>query len=106
MEFAAPSALRTHQLVHSAERRFACTMCDAKFAQPCNLTRHVGDTHKDGRRFSCSICAATFTRKESLEYHANIHLGLRPFVCTHAGCGAGFRSLCVLRKHAAVHGPP
>ncbi|XP_065083131.1 zinc finger and BTB domain-containing protein 14-like isoform X1 [Ochlerotatus camptorhynchus] len=46
----------------------------------------------------CDFCGAS-VRPESVESHKNRHLGVRPYVCSVAGCGLTFLSRYLLSRH-------
>nr|KAJ3419578.1 hypothetical protein HK105_006784 [Polyrhizophydium stewartii] len=61
--------------------------------------------HDPGRyRFPCTLCDRKFTRRYNLEAHLHAHQNMRPFQCTHAGCGEAFVRKYDLTRHVdAVH---
>jgi uncharacterized Zn-finger protein len=62
--------LRSHTLTHTRETPHQCQMCDKKFRNGSNLTRHLG-THTGERPHNCTDCSATFADKSSLQVHQN-----------------------------------
>ncbi|KAL2912481.1 hypothetical protein HK105_208053 [Polyrhizophydium stewartii] len=55
-------------------------------------------------RFPCTLCDRKFTRRYNLEAHLHAHQNMRPFQCTHAGCGEAFVRKYDLTRHVdAVH---
>lgn len=52
---------------------------------------------------SCSVCEKVFKRKEHLNQHMKLHLGLRPFCCDEAGCNKSFSRKEHLMRHVVSH---
>lgn len=52
---------------------------------------------------SCSLCQKVFKRKEHLNQHMKLHLGLRPFTCTESGCNKSFSRKEHLMRHVISH---
>uniref|UniRef100_A0A8C7JJT4 C2H2-type domain-containing protein n=1 Tax=Oncorhynchus kisutch TaxID=8019 RepID=A0A8C7JJT4_ONCKI len=50
----------------------------------------------------CAYCGRVLSSTASLESHASLHTGKRPFVCS--ACGKDFPILKGLNRHACVHG--
>ena len=49
------SKLIRYYRTHTGEKRFACLVCDRKFAQKIHLVWHQA-THSEVRSFKCFIC--------------------------------------------------
>nr|XP_046183471.1 zinc finger protein 135-like [Oncorhynchus gorbuscha] len=51
---------------------------------------------------ACADCGRVLSSTASLESHASLHMGKRPFVCS--ACGKDFPNLKGLNRHDRVHG--
>lgn len=45
-------------------------------------TEILNKSNNKKKSFSCEICKKEFTRNSSLQTHMNIHLNVKPYVCT------------------------
>ena len=74
--FVYKSALESHRLVHSSERRFRCSLCDKRYKQLSGLYSHQSVKHTDrSQRFVCNDCHYTFVDYRNLRMHEfNQHL--------------------------------
>lgn len=52
---------------------------------------------------SCNVCDKVFKRKEHLNQHMKLHLGLRPFSCVEPGCNKSFSRKEHLMRHVVSH---
>ena len=55
--------------VHEGKKPFKCNLCDASFAEKCNLKKHVSTVHEGKKPFKCDICKADFTSKQIMNTH-------------------------------------
>ena len=60
------------------------------------LTQNI---HKRVKTFE--YCEKSYSCKSALDYHKNIHNGIKPFKCTE--CGRSFASKNNLQGHVRIH---
>ncbi|KAJ0051239.1 hypothetical protein NL108_016547 [Boleophthalmus pectinirostris] len=134
MRFTFPSKLKRHEKVHrgypcaeegcafvgktwtefTAHRRgqhrtrFSCEECSRTFKDQACLKQHQR-VHSDTRLvLKCprGDCERTFTTAFNLQSHIwSFHEELRPFTCTHPGCGRSFSMKQSLIRHGVMHDP-
>ncbi|KAG0723137.1 Zinc finger protein 26 [Chionoecetes opilio] len=124
-----PKQLETHRAHHRQQRH--CHLCNKPYNNPSYLARHLPLCRQSHQlsslgRVACEDCGKEFT--DATAFRAHYHTHTHPFKClgcntrfqTRVGfevhvcgveqrcdqCGATFRSLQALNRHAAVHGPP
>ena len=88
--------MSTNMMRHSAEKRFHCETCGARFKHQANLRSHV-QKHSNPYRFSCEICEKKFSRKSHLQVHMNTHSAGGHFECDL--CQKVFSNKVALRTH-------
>lgn len=76
---------RTHRdqhmnSVHLGERPHECEICDRKFGQKNQLTKHIR-THTGEKPYKCEYCDKTFTTKMNCQVHQRSHTGQKPYEC-------------------------
>ncbi|XP_043214354.1 zinc finger and SCAN domain-containing protein 10-like isoform X1 [Amphibalanus amphitrite] len=84
----------------SAAARFACTLCDKKFAARGAFDDHVR-VHTNQRPFVCSVCQKGFKQKSHLTEHERIHTGQKPFKCS--VCSLSFYNRSRFKMHQVQH---
>ena len=91
------SKWKTHMMIHTHEKPYACGECGKSFAQKINLKMHEFGVHKKIRRIRkvafkknpCSMCSKSFISPSALEAHFQAsHLKLKKFSCQ--GCNKHF----------------
>ncbi|KAA0710190.1 hypothetical protein E1301_Tti016727 [Triplophysa tibetana] len=90
--------LRTHMVVHEAEKPWTCKDCGKRFWKSSSLAVHE-KSHWPVKPYACSICGKGFNLLKALKKHSQEHTGETPFSCSH--CGHAFSALSALRMHQA-----
>lgn len=90
--------------VHTNERPFSCSQCDAAFVIKRTLEQHIKVVHEKSYNFICNMCGKGFLSKTFLLEHERKHLGERPYACQH--CSLTFYSELIFNRHIKFkHGP-
>lgn len=100
----AASTMKRHQLIHSGERPFKCTVsdCEKYYRSTSEVKRHVLIHHSTERPYKCDICGKGFVKMCYLNLHAKIHSGEKPFICNI--CGKAFpKAYSMLRHKKLLH---
>ncbi|XP_045765053.1 zinc finger protein 729-like isoform X3 [Maniola jurtina] len=85
-------SLKTHILIHTAEKKFKCQNCTKSFRTMGNLRYHIKKSHSTiEEKYKCEHCINTFSCKGSIMRHMVTHMK-RQFACTL--CKKEFRLLC------------
>ncbi|XP_049601452.1 zinc finger and SCAN domain-containing protein 29 isoform X2 [Syngnathus scovelli] len=66
--WASQSALQTHMVVHTGDKRFVCRFCGQRFAQKGSMRNHLIRTH-----IGCGECGVTYEAKTQLLRHLVRH---------------------------------
>ncbi|CAL1285887.1 unnamed protein product [Larinioides sclopetarius] len=95
--------LKTHMLVHTGERKYACNICQKSFSlkEPESGTVTLQTTEMGVAYHHCSYCSYSTPYKTTLKNHLRLHTGERPYSCT--TCGKTFIQKANLRRHMLVH---
>ena len=125
------TALRSHLVSHTNEKRFACSVCDFATPRALSLRKHMQtherkpklDANGDGdavKEYMCADCGRQFSRVRNMEKHLEMHrrrrerglgdLAVAPNVRSMErvyecpNCDRKFARLRNLQKHCLVHG--
>jgi len=69
-----------HQQKHNVVQTFHCDICDSRFLNKFQLTRHK-KTHSGNKSFQCKTCDTWFWSRSELKRHQQRHNGEEPFKC-------------------------
>ncbi|XP_045765052.1 zinc finger protein 729-like isoform X2 [Maniola jurtina] len=95
-------SLKTHILIHTAEKKFKCQNCTKSFRTMGNLRYHIKKSHSTiEEKYKCEHCINTFSCKGSIMRHMVTHMK-RQFACTL--CKKEFRLKYALKRHMMSHG--
>ena len=86
---AQPSPVHTHKLaMHSGLKPYVCTEngCTFATAHPTAARLHFVSVHTTYRPLTCDICPYATADRANFYRHMDTHAGIKPFVCTWAGC--------------------
>jgi uncharacterized Zn-finger protein len=103
MGFWFPSKLKTHQLVHTRDRRFSCEICNASFTYATSLRVHRR-LHTGEMPFSCAMCSARFRQTSGLTVHMRNHTKETYVGCPY--CQKLLKGPTRLRAHILRHEDP
>ena len=82
-------AYNEHMRIHEADYSkpyFPCDICGKTFTTKYVLTAHVNSEHLGVKKsYVCPTCGRTFTQKHTYLMHANVHAGIKPYVCDVCG---------------------
>lgn len=83
------------ETMHDGTQQFGCDECDKVYDRLESLRYHKYMHHNEKNNRLCPDCGKVFKKKVSFVEHRNIHLGLRPHICSL--CKSGFTSTGALR---------
>ncbi|TGZ72254.1 hypothetical protein CRM22_002202 [Opisthorchis felineus] len=108
LNWASPSALKTHMFTHSATNEFLCECCGKTFKYANALNTHVIQKHPvdnaSFQEFTCYVCQRQFANPYMLRRHATSH-STKSNVYQCAYCDQSFTSCANLGKHKFTKHP-
>jgi len=88
------SSFRKHMLVHTGERQYTCQDCGGWYKSFCHLKKHILSVHTHEKNRVCSVCGKVFS-DSNLRAHMLVHRNKRPY--HRKTCNKGFK-----QKHTQV----
>ena len=102
--FRSAQDLEVHNMSHTGEKPFICTVCNYATSTIDKLRiherRHMGEG-PEGKPYSCSFCNKRFRASGTLAHHLLIHNDTKMESCSE--CDKKFRHKTTLRIHMRTH---
>jgi len=73
--------------------------CEYETNNTGHLDDHIRHMHTQEKPFKCTQCDAAFFQGSHLKRHVHIHTGEKPYKCTREGCTAAFNQTGHLKSH-------
>ena len=93
--------LKAHMLVHSKDRPYVCSECNATFKYTQSFRLHMKTHQPVERPFGCNQCTKKFPTLPRLKEHMSSHSSAKPHVCS--VCNHSFKYPQSLRSHLKSH---
>ena len=66
--------------IHTNEKPYECDVCEKRFSQSSNLTKHMR-IHTNEKPYECDVCEKRFRTSSDLKTHMRIHTNEKPYEC-------------------------
>ncbi|XP_065565724.1 zinc finger protein OZF-like [Artemia franciscana] len=97
-KFANKFNLTRHMKVHNGE--YECCVCHKIWFSKSDLSRHMA-IHNGQKLYECDICEKRFSLQQNLAYHMRAHIGNQPYECQI--CKKKYTFKCHLTLHMKFH---
>lgn len=84
----------------SNKLKYGCKECGRSFFRKSDLVRHI-QIHLGIKPNVCTICGKQFIQRSALTVHLRVHTGEKPFGCQK--CGRNFSDSSSLARHRRIH---